>query len=65
MDTDARFNTLAAAVAELERVTYAQGCEIRRLHERAAALGEGLVVLEARLALVTDAYDHLAERLAS
>jgi len=55
-------NALAAAVAELERVAYAQGVTIRQQHERLNMASEALCVLEARLMLVTSALDRWAER---
>jgi hypothetical protein len=57
-------NALAAAVAELERVNYAQGITIRQLHERLNILNEALVVVEARLMLVMGALDSMTQNAA-
>lgn len=54
-------NALACAVAELERVSYAQGITIRQLHERLNIVNEALVVVEARLMLAIAALDHMAQ----
>lgn len=50
-------DTLAAAVAELDRLVDAQGAEIVRLNGRLDAANEALVVLEARLMLVNAAFN--------
>jgi hypothetical protein len=55
-------NAIATALAELERVSYAQGISIRQLHERLNAANEALVILEARLTLITSALDRWANR---
>jgi hypothetical protein len=58
MDVDPR----DSHIAELERLAYAQGAAIRQLHERLNVAHEAILVMEARMILVTSALDRWADR---
>lgn len=58
-------DTIATALAELDRIVDAQGAEIVRLNGRLDAAHEALIVLEARLMLVNAAFNRFIDPLAA